>query len=123
MPEFMLYIRNDGSELPAEREQSFLRACEEYIEQLKRQGNLVSAQPLGDEGMLLSRSGSSWTEGPYRAGGDANAGYYHIRARNLGEAVAIAKQNPEFSYRPTAKIEVRSIKTEEQDTGYVYPSA
>lgn len=34
---------------------------------------------------------------------------------------SLSKRNPEFKYRPTAKIEVRSIKTSEDTTGYVYP--
>ena len=52
--------------------------------------------------------------------GDAEVGV--IRAADLSEALAIAKDNPEFAYRPTARIEVRSIKTDEESTGYVYPT-
>jgi hypothetical protein len=121
MREFMLYIRNDGSQLRSEEEQSFLEACENYIEDLRRQGKLIAAQPLGDEGKVITRSEGGWSEQPYR-GGEVNAGYYHIRADDLADAVAIAKRNPEFKYRPTAKIEVRAIKTSEDTTGYVYPA-
>ncbi len=121
MREFMLYIRNDGSELRAEQMQPFLAACEKYIEDLRRAGKLIAAQPLGDEGKVISQSEGAWSEQPYRAS-EVNAGYYHIRADDLRDAVAIAKQNPEFKYRPTAKIEVRAIKTSEDSTGYVYPT-
>ncbi len=121
MREFMLYIRNDGSELRAEQMQPFLAACEKYIEELQRAGKLIAAQPLGDEGKVISQSGSGWSELPYRAS-EVNAGYYHIRADDLRDAVAIAKRNPEFKYRPTARIEVRAIKTSEDTTGYVYPA-
>jgi len=123
MREFMFYIRNDGSELAPEQEQPFLKACETYIEELKRKGQLISAQPMGDEGTILTKSAAGWVEQPYRANREINAGYYHIRANDLAEAIAIAKRNPEFSYRPTAKIEVRAIKTDEETTGYLYPSA
>jgi len=121
MREFMLYIRNDGSELRSEDEQSFIEACEKYIEDLRRRGKLIAAQPLGDEGKVIARSGDGWSEQSYRGVAEVNAGYYHIRADDLRDAVAIAKQNPEFKYRPTAKIEVRAIKTSEDTTGYVYP--
>lgn len=83
---------------------------------------MITAQPLGDEGRIVSGSGVGWIEQAHRASGDVNAGYYHIRANDLADAVSIAKRNPEFSYRQTAKIEVRAIKADEEVTGYVYPS-
>jgi len=49
------------------------------------------------------------------------AGYYHLQAADLDEAIAIAKRNPEFDYNPTASIEVRQIKKKEEATGFVYP--
>ena len=49
-------------------------------------------------------------------------GYYHIRARDFDEAVSIAKQNPEFDFSTTARIEVRPLKVEEESTSFVYPS-
>jgi hypothetical protein len=118
----MMYIRNDGRELPAHEEQAFLKACEAYIEELKRDGKLISAQPLAHEGKVISRSGGGWSEQPYDAGREVDAGYYQIRADDLDDAVAIAKRNPEFTFRPAAKIQVRAIKTDEETTGYVYPS-
>jgi hypothetical protein len=39
----------------------------------------------------------------------------------MNEAVSIAKENPEFEYGTTARIEVRPIKTKEVTTNYVYP--
>ena len=122
MKEFMLYIRNDGSELPAETEQDFLKQCEIYIERLKADRKLIGAQPLANEGIMISGTGGEWRQADYHDSKDSNAGYYHIRAKNLDEAIAIAKQNPEFAYRKTARIEVRPIKTDEESTEYMYPS-
>jgi hypothetical protein len=122
MKEFMLYIRNDGSELPAEIETEFLKHCESYIGNLQAQGKLIGAQPIGDEGVMLSNPDGNWSEAPYHESKDTNAGYYHIRATDLNDAIAIAKMNPEFVYRKTARIEVRSIKTSEETTGFVYPT-
>jgi hypothetical protein len=120
MREFMLYIRNDGSQLRPEDEKAFLEACEKHIEDLQQQGKLIAAQPMGDEAKVITRSGGGWSEQPI-SGAEVHAGYYHIRADDLRDAIAIAKRNPEFKYRPTAKIEVRAIKTSEDTTGYVYP--
>lgn len=52
---------------------------------------------------------------------EIQVGYYHILARDLDEAVEIAKNNPEFEYGTTARIEVRPVKTKEETTGYTYP--
>jgi hypothetical protein len=122
MKEYMFYIRNDGSELPADKEQEFLKLCEAYIEGLKKLGKLISAQPLGKEGKVISNSQGVWKEETYSKSEGIDAGYYHIRATDLNDAIAIAKENPEFVYRPSAKIEIHSIKTEEDSTGYVYPT-
>jgi len=39
----------------------------------------------------------------------------------MEEAIKIAKQNPEFEYVPSAKVEIHQIKTEEEETQFVYP--
>ena len=44
-------------------------------------------------------------------------------ANDLEDAIAMAKGNPEFEYTPTAKVEVRPIKTKEEKTGFVYPKS
>jgi hypothetical protein len=48
--------------------------------------------------------------------------YYHIRANDIREAVAIARDNPEFEYVPSATIEIRPVKTKEEKTAFVYPT-
>jgi hypothetical protein len=49
------------------------------------------------------------------------AGYYHILANDMDDAIAIAKNNPEFAYTKTARIEVRPIKMKEESIAYTYP--
>jgi len=46
-------------------------------------------------------------------------GYYHILANDIDEAIAIAKENPEFAYVPSATIEVRPAKMKEEKTNFV----
>ena len=61
-------------------------------------------------------------EATYQEGKEVIVGYFHILARDLTEAVDIAKSNPEFAFSNTARIEVRPIKMKEQTTGYEYPT-
>jgi hypothetical protein len=124
MKEFMLRILNKSDHQLAwtlERHQQFLKRCEKYIGELKKKGQLISAQPLVREGKMISGVAGSWKETPLRETGEVQVGYYQIFANDLDEAVEIAKQNPEFEYSTTARIEVRPIKTEEKTTGFVYP--
>jgi hypothetical protein len=124
MKEFMLLIRNEIDHQAAwspEQQQQFLKKCEVYIGNLTKEGQLKSAQPLVREGTMISGSKGDWKEGPFNETKEVIVGYYHLLAEDLNEAVAIAKENPEFEYGTTARIEVRPIKTKEESTGFVYP--
>jgi hypothetical protein len=123
MKEFMLLIRNEGdgkAALSSEEQQKFLKDCMVYIENLKKNGNLKGAQPLIREGRMISGSPGAFKDGPYNETKEIIVGYYHILAKDIDEAAAIAKGNPEFAYVKSAKIEIRPIKMTEETTSYVY---
>ena len=120
MKEFMLLIKKPRTDEDNVSEE-FLKACEAYIDRLKADGNLISAQPIeSEDNMVLSKS-KTWKLAPINESKVVIGGYYHLRVEDLEEAISIAKENPEFAYHPTAKIEFRPIKTQEEDTGFVYP--
>jgi hypothetical protein len=124
MKEFMLLVRNDIDQQAAwsrEQHQQFLKKCRDYISSLTKEGKLKSAQPLVREGRLISGTKGAWRDGPFNETKEVIVGYYHILAKDLNEAIAVAKRNPEFEYGTTARIEVRPIKMEEESTGYTYP--
>jgi hypothetical protein len=73
------------------------------------------------EGKIISGKKESWNDVPFNETKEVQVGYYHILAGDMNEAVSIAKENPEFEYSSTARIEVRPIKTKEVTTNYVYP--
>jgi len=125
MKEFMLLIRNEvdaKATLTPEKHQQFLQACMVYIEKLRKNGNLISAQPLVRDGRMISGVPGRFNEGIYNEGREIIVGYYHILAENLDEATMIAKENPEFDFTQTAKIEIRPVKMMEETTTYIYPS-
>jgi len=124
MPEFMLLVRNladHQASWPQDRHLAFIRKCEAYIGELKRDGKLIAAQPLVKEGRTVARAADAWSETPLDPRGRIQVGYYHIVAVDAGEALAIAKRNPEFEFSPTAEVEVRMVKGSESQTGFVYP--
>ncbi len=70
---------------------------------------------------MVSGTPSSWQLSPYSDREEVIVGYYHIFARDLEDAISVAKGNPEFEYSTTARVEVRPVKTKEVDTGFEYP--
>ena len=120
----MFYIRNAGdakAALSPDDHLSFVKKCEQYIGNLKSQGKLIAAQPVMREGWVLSRSADEWQQEVIDSAKEVQVGYYHILADTISEAIEIAKQNPEFEYVPSAKIEIHQIKTKEEKTNFVYP--
>lgn len=110
----MLLIRNHidhQAGVSSEQHKQFLKKCETYIGILKKEGKLLSAQPLVREGTIISGTRGAWKEMPFSETKEVQVGYYHI----------LAKENPEFEYGTTARIEVRPIKMKEASTGFVYP--
>jgi hypothetical protein len=125
MKEFMFYIRNEKDakkSLTEEQHLAFIKQCEIYIGNLKRENKLIAAQPIVREGVVIKRTENGWLKKNIEKDKETQVGYYHILATDLDEAIIIAKDNPEFKFVPSATIEVRPIKTKEIETGFVYPT-
>lgn len=84
---------------------------------------MIAAQPIVREGVVIRKSGEGWTEHNITDDTETQVGYYHVRAADLQDAIRMAKENPEFEYVPSASIEVRPVKINEPQTGFVYPIA
>ena len=124
--EFMLYIRNAGdakAALTADEHLAFIKKCEVYIGRLKEEGKLIAAQPIVREGYIVSKKEREWTNIPIDPTKEVQVGYYHIKAADIEEAIAMAKDNPEFEFVASASIEVRPIKMKEEQTNFVYPNS
>jgi hypothetical protein len=124
MKEYMLLILNridHQKDWTSEHYTDFLKKCEYYIGELKKEGKLISAQPLIREGKIISGTPGNWKEVPFNETPEVQVGYYHILADDMDDAIAIAKRNPEFAFSTTARIEVRPIKMKEETTSFVYP--
>lgn len=125
MKEYIFFIRkqNDSKEtLSPEVHIDFLKSCETYIGKLKNDGRLISAQPIVREGKIISKTNDDWIEVPFNETKEVIGGYYHILAENLDEAIGIAKENPEFTFNPDTRIEVRPLKMKEEKTDFIYPT-
>lgn len=112
MKEFMLFIRTEGdhlANLSAEEQQKHVQKVGSYISKLMQEGKLKGAQPLEMEGKIIQGKKGTFKDGPFNESKEVIAGYFHILAKDLIEAVEIAKANPMFE-DTEGRIEVRPIK-------------
>ena len=83
----------------------------QWFEGLANQGVMKAAQPLQEEGRIVScNNGGTVADGPFVESKEAVAGYLLIQAESLEEAVAIARKCPTIQYG--SSVEVRPIAQE-----------
>ena len=115
MKEFMLFIRSEESpksHFSPEQLQKHIEKVGSYIKELTIEGKMKSAQPLEMEGKILSYVNGEVIDGPFNETKEVISGYYHLLAKDLDEAVEIAKKDPRFAegiwrmeIRPILKVE------------------
>src|SRR5688572_11429689 len=113
MKEFMLLIRTEGDHLASlspEKQQEHIQKVMVYIEDLMKKGKLKDAQPLEMESAIISGTKGKLKDGPFNESKEVIAGYFHILAKDMDEAIQIARANPMFESTATARIEVRPIR-------------
>jgi len=81
MKEFMFYIhseRDTKESWTGEAHFAFMKKCELYIDTIKHEKKLIAAQPLKREGVVISKSNTTWNERSSFADNQVHDGYYHI---------------------------------------------
>tara|TARA_R110002072_G_scaffold251881_2_gene410756 strand:+ start:181 stop:624 length:444 start_codon:yes stop_codon:yes gene_type:complete len=113
--EFMFFVYSDGNrvtDLTSEKQQLHIQKIGAYIENLAKTGKLKDAQPLEMEGTKISSNKGAFSETELNKDKKVIAGYYHILAVDMEEAITIAKADPRFEedgweivIRPIKKVE------------------
>lgn len=112
MKDFLLLIRTEGdvwTSLSPQKLQEHIEKGTDYISKLMKEGKLKSAAPLDKGSRIVTETNGLVKDGPFNETKEVIAGYFHITAKDINEAVEIAKANPIFSDIPT-KIEVHLMK-------------
>jgi len=79
-----------------------------WVGQLEKSGVHLGAQPLVEEGKIVSgANGAAVTDGVFAESKEAIAGYFRLRVSSMDEAVRLAQACPILAYG--AQIEVRPI--------------
>jgi len=111
MKDYLLILKTEGSvwtDLSPEQLQKHIEHGGAYIGNLIKDGILKSANPVDKGSRIITGSGGMLKDGPFNESKEVVAGYFHIVAKDMDEAVAIAKANPIFNDIPT-KIEVHPM--------------
>ncbi len=111
MKDYLLIIKTEGSvwtDLPKEKLQKHLEHGTAYIGNLMKEGKLKGANPIDKGSRIVSESKGVLKDAPFNETKEMVAGYFHITAKDINEAVDIAKANPIFKDIPT-KIEVHPM--------------
>lgn len=74
-----------------------------------KEGKLKSAAPLDKGSRIVTDTNGVLKDGPFNESKEVIAGYFHVVAKDIQEAVEIAKANPIFRDIPT-RIEVHQMK-------------
>ena len=110
--EFMYFVYSDGNrvtDLTSKKQQLHIQKIGAYIQNLAKTGKLKDAQPLEMEGVLIGSEKGVFTEVVLNKDKRFISGYYHILAKDMTEATAIAKADPRFE-EDGWEIIIRPIK-------------
>ncbi len=108
---FMYLLRGGipDAQLSPEIMQGLLEKYMAYIADLRAKGHFISGEPLEETGKVLAgKRGSKMTDGPFTESKEAVGGYFLVRARDLDEAVELARACPILENG--GEIEVRPIQ-------------
>lgn len=111
MKDFLLIIKTEGNvwtDLTPEKLQEHMDNGGAYIGKLMQDGKLKNANPTDKGGRVIFDQNGSLKDGPFNESKEVVAGYFHISAKDIDEAVQIAKNNPIFN-DITTKIEVHPL--------------
>lgn len=104
----MLIFQGGTSTLSPEEMQQSMGKWMTWIENLNKNGQYVSGEPLIPGGKLVSgASGKSVTDGPYTEGKEVVGGYFIVNAKDMNEAAEISKNCPDLDYG--GSVQVRQV--------------
>lgn len=94
----MYFDEAAAADVPPATLQAISEACDVYCAAMKRSGHLLGCerlQPVGSAATIRTRNGKPWiTDGPFAETREQLGGFFLIDARDLNEALRIARNIP-----------------------------
>lgn len=109
MPEFMVVLRGKDPELKRMGRDEAARIMENYyswVDRLKQDRRYLGGSPFREGSKLLSAKKEFVVimDGPYAKNGEALSGYFVVSAKDITDAIEIAKSCPALSHGETVEV-------------------
>lgn len=102
-----IFIGGDPSHLSPEAQQAHMQKWFAWVEKLSQEKKYVAGEALLPGGKTIRGSKKSVTDGPYAEGKEIVGGFFVVEAKDLNEAVEMAKSCPD--YELGGIVEVREV--------------
>ena len=102
-----IFIGGDPSHLSPEAQQAHMGKWFAWVEKLRKENRYVSGEALLPGGKTIRGAKKAITDGPFAEGKEVVGGYFVVYAKNLNEAVEMAKACPD--YELDGIVEVREV--------------
>ena len=102
-----LFRGGDVSQLSAQDQESQMGKWLAWVEKLTKAGKYVAGEPLLPGGKTISGAKKVVTDGPFAESKEVIGGFFIVNAKNYDEAVAIAKECPD--YELGGSVEIREV--------------
>lgn len=110
--EYMVLFRSTGwqQDLSPEEMQQIMGRTMAWFERLQQQGKMKAAQPLFEEGHVITGKKGRQVDGPFVESKESIGGYLMLNVGTLEEAVSIAREWPLLDCG--CAVEVRPVAPE-----------
>jgi hypothetical protein len=102
-----IFFGGDPSQLSPEAQQAHMQKWFDWVQKLTNEKRYVGGEALMPGGKTISGQKRVVTDGPFTESKEVVGGYFVVLAKNLDEAVQMAKECPDYVLNGT--VEVREV--------------
>ena len=102
-----IFLGGDPSHLSPEAQQAHMQKWLDWVEKLTKEKRYVGGEALLPGGKTIRGQKKTVTDGPFTESKEVVAGYFVVLAKNIDEAVQIAKDCPDYIL--DGIVEVREV--------------
>ena len=102
-----IFLGGDPSHLSPEAQQAHMQKWFDWVQKLTNEKKYVGGEALLPGGKTVTGTKKVVTDGPFAESKEVVAGYFVVVAKNLNEAVEMAKECPDYVLNGI--VEVREV--------------
>lgn len=109
MAKFIFLVREDLTRypMPEEKLNTLIKLHSDWAKSLSERGYFLNGNGLSDEGKIIEKKEGQIVQSPLRDLKEGIGGFYVIEAKDMNQALSLAKEFPTFD--ENEKVEVRAL--------------